>query len=49
MSKINEKENIYDPLIRNMQLMYKDFTFMFVPIIIGALWDCAETFRKQFK
>ena len=37
MSKINEKENIYGPLIRNMQLMYKDYTFMFVPIIIGAL------------
>ena len=37
MSKINEKEKIYGPLIRNMQLMYKDYTFMFVPIIIRAL------------
>ena len=37
MSKINEKENIYGQLIRNMQLMYKDHTSMFVPIIIGAL------------
>ena len=37
MSKINEKEKIYGPLIRNMQLMYKDYTFMFVPIIICAL------------
>ena len=36
LSKINEKENIYGPLIRNMQLMYTDYTFMFVPIIIGA-------------
>ena len=37
MSKINKKENIYGLLIRNMQLIYKNFTFMFVSIIIGPL------------
>ena len=37
MSKRNEKENIYGPLIRNMPLMCKYYMFMFVPIIIGAL------------
>ena len=37
MLKINKKENINGALIRNMQLIYKDYTFMFVLIIIGAL------------
>ena len=45
MSKINETEKIYGPLIRNIQLMYKDYRFMFVLIIIVAL----GMFRKQFK
>ena len=35
--KVLEKENIYGPLIRNMQLLYPKFQFTFVPIIIGAL------------
>ena len=47
MSKINEKENIYGPLIRNMQLMYKDYTCMFVPIIIGALGTVSKRLESS--
>ena len=33
----SEKENIYGPLIRSMQLLYPDYKFEFIPIIVGAL------------
>ena len=36
LQKESEKEHIYGPLMRGMQLMYADYTFAFVPIIIGA-------------
>ena len=35
--KVSEKENIYGPLIRSMQLLYADYKFEFIPIIVGAL------------
>ena len=35
--KIDEKLNNYAPLVRNMQIMYSDYKFVVVPIIIGAL------------
>ena len=37
VNKVSEKENIYGPLIRNMQMMYENYGFMFIPIIVGAL------------
>ena len=37
VNKVSEKENIYGPLIRNMQMMYENDSFMFIPIIVGAL------------
>ena len=35
--KVSEKENIYGPLIRSMQLLYPDYKFEFIPIIVGTL------------
>ena len=35
--KVSEKENIYGPLIRSKQLLYPDYKFEFIPIIVGAL------------
>ena len=35
--KVQEKSDIYGPLIRNMQMMYPAYKFKFVPIIVGAL------------
>ena len=36
-SKVIEKENIYGPLMRNLQLIYPAYKYNFIPIIIGAL------------
>ena len=35
--KIDEKLNNYAPLVRNMQIMYSNYKFVVVPIIIGGL------------
>ena len=35
--KVSEKENIYGPLIRSLQLLYPDYKFESIPIIVGAL------------
>ena len=35
--KIAEKTDNYSPLIRNLQIMYSQYRFMFGPIIVGAL------------
>ena len=35
--KIDEKLNSYARLVKNMQIMYSDYKFVVVPIIIGAL------------
>ena len=35
--KVAEKENIYGPLIRNLQMLYSDYSYSFYPIIVGAL------------
>ena len=34
--KIAEKTDNYGSLIRNLQIMYPHYRFMFVPIIVGA-------------
>ena len=36
-SKIQEKLNNYAALLRNMQILYRDYRFEFLPIIVGAL------------
>ena len=35
--KVSEKENIYGSLIRSMQLLYSDYKFELISIIVGAL------------
>ena len=35
--KVQEKEDHYGPLIRAMNIMYPDYKFVFVPIVVGAL------------
>lgn len=37
MKKIKEKLDNYAALLRNLQLLYHDYKFEMVPIIIGAL------------
>ena len=36
-NKVGGKENIYGPLLRNLQLLYPEYRYSFVPIIVGAL------------
>ena len=36
-NKIEEKMNNYAPLLRNMQIMYPEYRFKMLPIIVGAL------------
>ena len=35
--KIEEKENTYGPLLRNLQILYPEYSYQFIPVIIGAL------------
>ena len=44
--KIDEKLNNYAPLVRNMQIMYSDYKFAIVPIIIGALGYVSKCLSK---
>ena len=36
-NKANEKNNVYGMLIRNMQILYPDYKFNMIPIIVGVL------------
>ena len=49
VKKVPEKENIYGPLIRNMQLMYKDYKFTFIPIIVGALGTIPKCLNENIQ
>ena len=42
-----EKENIYGPLIRSMQMMYTEYTFTFAPIIVGASGYVTNNLRQH--
>ena len=35
--KVNDKINVYGLLIRNLQIMYPQYKFNMIPIIVGAL------------
>ena len=35
--KVYEKNNVYGILTRNMQILYQDYKFNVIPIIVGAL------------
>ena len=35
--KVEQKLNNYGPLIRSLQIMYPQYKFQMVPIVIGAL------------
>ena len=35
--KVSEKKNNYGPLVRNMQIIYPNYKFEMIPIIVGCL------------
>ena len=47
-AKVSEKENIYAHLIRNLQLMYSEYKFIFTPIIVGALGTVTKCLHEHF-
>ena len=34
--KINEKMNNYGPLLRNLQILYPEYKFEMIPVVVGA-------------
>ena len=46
-AKVTEKENIYAHLIRNLQLMYHEYKFIFTPVIIGALGTVTKCLHEH--
>ena len=36
-NKVSEKKKIYGSLIRNIQVIFENYSFVFIPIIVGTL------------
>ena len=47
--KVKEKTDNYGPLIRNLQMMYQNYNFKFIPIIIGAMGYIPKTLNRYLK
>ena len=47
--KIQEKENIYGPLLCNLQIIYPKYSYQFIPIIIGALGSIPCNLKYNLK
>ena len=48
--KVAEKKNNYGPLIRNMQIMYPNYKFEMIPVVIrclGYVQNDLKTYMKQ--
>ena len=47
--KIQEKENTYGPLLRNLQILYSEYSYQFIPIIIGVLGSIPCNLKYNLK
>ena len=47
--KIQEKENAYDLLLRNLQILYQEYSYQFIPAIIGALGSIQCNLKYNLK
>ena len=47
--KIAEKTDNYGPLIRNLQIMYPQYRFMFVPIIVGTFGWVPKSLKDELQ
>ena len=47
--KTNEKLENYDPLVRNLQIMYPDYKFQVAPIVVGAMGYVSKTLTNYLK
>ena len=48
-SKIEEKVATYGPLVRNLQIMYKDYRFKMLPVVVGALGTIPNATKESLK
>ena len=47
--KVEEKVAAYGPLIRNLQIMYKDYHFKMLPVVVGALGTIHRATKESLK
>ena len=47
--KVEEKVTAYGPLIRNLQIMYKDYHFKMLPVVVGALGTIPNATKESLK
>ena len=47
--KIAEKTDNYGPSIRNLQIMYLQYRFMFVPIIVGTFGWVPKSLKNKLQ
>ena len=49
LRKVEERVSAYDPLIRNLQIIYKDYRFKIIPAVVGALGNIPNTTKESQK
>ena len=47
--KVEEKVAAYGPLTRNLQIMYKDYNFKMLPVVVGALGAIPNASKESLK
>ena len=47
--KVEEKVAAYGPLIINLQIMYKDYHFKMLPVVVGALGTIPNATKESLK
>ena len=47
--KVEEKAAAYGPLIKNLQIMYKDYLFKMLPVVVGALGTIPNATKESLK
>ena len=46
---VEEKVATFGPLIRNLQIMYKDYRFKMLPVVVGALGTILDATKETLK
>ena len=49
LRKVEEKVAAYGPLIRNLQIIYKDYHFKVLPVVYGALGAIPNATKESLK
>ena len=49
LRKVEEKVAAYGQLIRNLQIMYKDYHFIMLPVVVGAVGTIPNATKESLK